>query len=372
MTTTAATCLLLCTLPLSAIPVFIGTNTGPNTNSKGIYRAEFEPATGKLSEPVLAAEYPQPGFLTLHPKLPVLLAIGAPKGAPFPGGTSSVASFAIGADQSLKFLGEASTGGKGACHLAVDPSGRAVAVANYGDGRISTLKLDDRGVPLTTVSIVVNQGSGPNPSRQEGPHAHGVYFNRAGTRLFIPDLGLDRVWVYPFDPATAELGKDLLVPLATAPGAGPRHLTFTKDEKHLYVINELDNTLLAAVRENDTFKPTGTAASLPADFTGKNTTAEVELSPDERFIYASNRGHDSIVVFRREADGGVPVAIQHAPCGGKAPRHFKISPCGNWLLCAHQQSHSISVLPRNPATGELGAPTSTVPSPSPICLLFHP
>lgn len=363
-------CLLLSTLPLSAIPVFIGTNTGPGTGSKGIYRAEFDPASGLLSEPVLAAEYQQPGFLALHPRLPVLLATGAPN-HPFIDRTSSVAAFAIQADLSLKFLDEASTGGKGACHLAVDPTGSAVAVANYGDGQISTVQLDDRGVPRKTISVIANKGSGPNKSRQEGPHAHGVYFNRAGTRLFVPDLGLDRVWVYPFDSATATLGNPPLPPLATAPGAGPRHLTFTADEKQVYVINELDNTVLTASYANDQFKPAAAVATLPADFTANNTTAEIELSPDERFVYASNRGHDSVAVFRRNAADGSLVLVQRAPCGGKAPRHFKISPCGKWLLCAHMLSNTISVLPRNPATGELGAPGPTVAAPSPICLLFR-
>ncbi len=366
----ATTCLFLCTMPLAAIPLFIGTNTGPRTGSKGIYLADFDPATGKLSEPKLAAEYKSPGFLALHPQLPVLLAVGVPN-QPFGDGTSSVAAFAIGADHGLKFLGEASTGGKGACHLAVDPAGHTVAVANYGDGRISTVRLDERGMPVKVVSVIPHTGSGPNKSRQEGPHAHGVYFNRAGTRLFVPDLGLDRVFVYPFEAATSKLGE-ALPPLPTAPGAGPRHLTFTADEQQVYVINELDGTVLAAVAENGGFKPVGTVATLPADFTGTNTTAEIEISPDGRFLYASNRGHDSIAVFQLAPAGGVPQFLQRVPCGGKHPRHFKISPCGKWLLCGHMDSNTISVLPRNPTTGELGAPASTVVSPSPICLLFEP
>lgn len=366
----AASCLLLCSLPVSAIPVFIGTDTGPGTGSKGIYRAEFDPTTGQLSEPALAAAYQQPGFLALHPQLPVLLATGTPTPA-FGDGTSAVAAFAINDDLSLKFLGEASTGGKGACHLAVAPDGRAVAVANYGDGHISTVSLDSRGVPVKTLTVITNSGSGPNKSRQTGPHAHGTYFNRAGTRLFVPDLGRDRVLVYPFDPATSTLGE-ALPPLFTAPGAGPRHLTFTADEKQCYVINELDNTVLAAGYDNGRFQLVGAVTTLPADFTGSNTTAELELSPDERFIYASNRGHDSIAVLRREAAGAVPKLIQLVTCGGKTPRHFKISPCGKWLLCAHLGSNTISVLPRNPTTGELGAPTATVASPGPICLVFRP
>lgn len=349
------------------VPLFIGTNTGSAAGgSKGIYQAEFDPASGKLTVPVLAAAYGNPGFLATHPTKPVLLAVGAPE-RPFADQTSSVAAFAIEPGPKLRFLGEVSSGGKGACHLAVDPAGQTVAVANYNDGRIATLRLDDRGIPGAPVTVIANEGSGPNPSRQAGPHAHGVYFDRAGTRLYVPDLGLDRVLVYPFDAATSKLGGPL-PPLVTAAGAGPRHLAFSADEKFAVVVNELDNTILAAKHTNGEFKPLGIAPTLPAGFSGSNTTAEVELSPDGRFIYASNRGHDSIVVFSRE--GGTPVVLQHAPCGGRTPRHFKISPCGRWLLCAHMGSHTISVLPRDSVTGRLGTPVATVASPNPICLLF--
>lgn len=363
-------CLLLLNASLSALPIFIGTNTGKHTASKGIYLADFDPATGKLSEPKLAAEYHNPGFLARHPMQPVLYAVGSPN-KPFPDGASSVAAFSIAADHSLKLLGEASSGGKGACHLTVDASGRTVAVANYGDGRIATLRLDEAGMPGKTVSVISNPGTGPNKSRQEGPHAHGVYFDNANAHLFVPDLGLDKVLVYPFDAATSKLGA-ALPPLDTAPGAGPRHLAFSPDEKHAYVINELDNTVLASSFDAGKFTTIGAAPTLPGDFTGKNSTAEIEVHPTGRFVYASNRGHDSIAAFRRDEKSGALTFIQHAPCGGKTPRHFKIAPGGKWLLCAHQDSHTISVLPLDPETGKLGKPAHTVSSPSPICILFAP
>ena len=358
---------LLLAAKLSAVPVFIGTG-GRNSEAKGIYQADFDPATGKLSEPRLAAEYASPGFLALHPEKPVLLSIGAPK-TPFPDGSSSVAAFAIGKDFSLTFLGEASAGGKGVCHLAIDATGRTVAVANYGDGKIATIRLDENGVPGETASVIVNTGSGPNQQRQEGPHAHGVYFDKANRHLFVPDLGLDKVLVYPFDAATSKLGE-ALAPLVTAPGAGPRHMAFSPDERHAYVINELDNTILAATYRTGCFKEIGISTTLPADFSGRNTTAEIEVSADGKHVYASNRGHDSLGVFSRDAQSGRLEFIHHAPCGGKTPRHFKISPCGKWLLCGHQDSHTISVLPRDPATGKLGEPAQTVATPSPICILF--
>lgn len=357
---------LLLTVSVQALPVFIGTSTGVNSTSKGIYLADFDPATGKLSEPVLGAEYEGPGFLALHPVKPILYSIGRPA-TPYADGSSSVAAFAIGEGNQLTFLGDASVGGKGACHLAVDATGRSVAIANYGDGSISTLKLDENGVPGEIVSLILNEGSGPH-QRQNGPHAHGVYFDKANRHLFVPDLGVDRLLVYPFNVATGKLGEPL-PPLITAPGAGPRHMAFSPDEKHAYVINELDSTMLGASYEDGSFTVNGSLSTLPADFTG-GTTAEVEVHANGNFVYGSNRGHNSIVVYHRNPRSGGLTHLQNAPCGGKIPRHFKIDPSGKWLLCGHQESNTISVLPLDTESGMLGDPGHTVAAPSPVCILF--
>jgi len=362
--------LILSAATLHAMPVYIGTNTGGSGASKGIYRADFNPETGKLSEPLLVAEYSNPGFLALHPKKPILYAVGQPKTA-FPDGTGSVAAFNVVDDRPLEFIGEASVGGKGACHLAVDSTGATVAIANYNDGTISTVKLDENGKPGEIATLISNKGSGPDKSRQEGPHAHGVYFDRANKHLFVPDLGLDQILIYPFDAATSKLGA-ALPSLATAPGAGPRHMAFAPDEKHAYVINELDSTVLPASYHEGKLTALATVPTLPKDFTEKSTTAEIEVHPNGKFVYASNRGHDSIAVFQRNADTGALTLIQHAPCGGKTPRHFKIDPSGKWLLCAHQNSNTISVLGIDTVTGLLAAPSHTVAAPNPICLLFVP
>lgn len=353
---------------LFAVPVFIGTNTGGNTQSKGIYLADFDSATGALSEPALVAEYRNPGFLALHPTKPLLYACGQPK-QEFPDKSNSVAAFAIGEGNQLKFLGEASVGGRGACHVAIDATGRTAAIANYGDGTYSTIRLGEDGVPGEVATLISSHGSGPNKNRQDGPHAHGVYFDKANKHLFMPDLGLDKVFVHPFDAATSKLG-DALPPLETKPGAGPRHMAFSADEKHAYVINELDNTILAASYEDGKFAVLGTSPTLPEDFKGGSTTSEIEVHPNGKFVYGSNRGHNSIVVYARDPKTGTLTFVQHAPCGGKTPRHFKIDPTGKWLLCAHQDSNTISVLKLDPETGKLGEPGKTVSSPSPICILF--
>jgi 6-phosphogluconolactonase len=387
------TVLIALTPTVHSVPVFIGTGGGKDSAAKGIYRADFDPESGAITTPELAAEYTNPGFLALHPAKPVLLSIGAPK-QPFADGGSSVAAFAIGKDHGLTFLGEAPAGGRGACHLAIDSTGNTVAVANYGDGKITTIRLDERGVPGQTASVITNRGTGPNKSRQDGPHAHGVYFDRANQHLFVPDLGLDKVLVYPFDASTSKLGEPL-PPLVTAPGAGPRHMAFSPDEKHAYILNELDCTILGASHEAGRLKAIGTVPLL-IDPPASHTAAEIEVSADGKFVYASirarpdpmtiitkdkdgreiRRDHDAgefgnkIFIFRRDPENGKLAYVDDIFCGGRIPRHFKISPCGKWLLCGHQDSNTISVLPRDPATGKLGKPVHTVACPGPICILF--
>lgn len=368
-------------LPLAAraedgakLTVWIGTQGGGSGMSQGIYRAEFDPSDGTLGEVVLAAEYSSPGFLARHPELPVLYAVGNPRD-PYEDRSSAVAAFAIRENgTALEFIGEHSTGGRGACHLAVDATGRSIAIANYSDGHISTVRLHDDGSPSTLASVIANRGSGPDPDRQEGPHAHGVYFDESNSFLYVPDLGLDRVLVYRFDAASSRIEPHDPPALATAPGAGPRHLALSPDEAHAYVINELDQTVLVArhSRGEGKFEEIQTIGTLPDDFEEFNKTSEIEVHPGGGFVYASNRGHDSIVVYARDAESGELSLVQHAEIGGRTPRHFKISPCGRWLLSAHQDSNTIRVLPLDPATGRLGEPGPEIACPNPICLLFEP
>ncbi len=360
--------LVFLTIPLHAQTIFIGTATGGKSTSKGIYRIEFDPATGTLGEPTLAVEYKNPGFLALHPTKPIVYACGQPTKA-FDEPSDSVAGFTIGDDQSLTFLGEAPSGGSDACHIAVDATGSTVAVANYSNGNIATVTLDEDGVPLSNATVISNTGGSVNQNRQQGPHAHGVYFGKDNGLLYVPDLGRDSVLTYSFDPKTSLLGE-ALPPLRTAPGAGPRHMAVTPDWKHAYVVNELDNTVTAASFERGRLVKIDSVPTLPEDFTGSSSTAEIEVHPNGKFVYASNRGHDSIVVYSRDAETGKLTFLQHAPCGGKNPRHFKIDPTGKWLLCGHQSSNGISVLALDPETGKLGDASEPVAVPAPICLLF--
>lgn len=340
-----------------ALPVYIG------TGADGIYFADFNAETGILTTPKLAANYEAPGFLAIHPEKPVLHCVG---------GGNTVASFSIAQDHSLALLGSASSGGKGPCHLAIDASGRTLAVANYGDGSLATIRLDADGKPGGIVSLVKSEGTGPNKKRQDAPHAHGVYFDYANRFLFVPDLGIDKVLIQKFDPATSAFSESATDDMISPPGSGPRHMVFSPNEKHAYVINELTNTVSVAEfdAESGSLRPIQEITTLPNGFSEPNTTAEIEVHPNGDFVYGSNRGHDSIVVYKRDPKTGKLSFLQHAPCGGKTPRHFKIDPSGKWLICAHQNSDTISVLSLDPATGLLGEPKSTVSAPKPICILF--
>lgn len=355
-----AAAILISLTPAIADTIYIGTNTGGNSESKGIYRAEFDTATGKITDIQLAAEYRSPGFLTQHPTLPVLYASGG-------GGT--VAAFKIADDGSLNFLKELDSGGKGACHIAIDATGSTLAVANYSGGNYATIAVDADGVPTKITSLIQQTGSGPNPQRQKAPHAHGVYFNPANNQLLIPDLGVDQVFVHPFNAENSTLG-DALPSIVSNPGAGPRHLAFAPDNQHLYVINELDNTITTVQITDNSYQSIQTIPTLPEEFKEQNTTAEVEVHPNGKFAYSSNRGHESITVYQRDPQSGRLTVIQHAPCGGVQPRHFKISPDGKWLVCGHQASNTISMLAIDPTSGKLGEPTNTVSTPTPICILF--
>lgn len=343
--------------PVLGQPVYIG------TGADGIYLADFNAETGILTEPKLAAPFKSPGFLALHPEKPILYSIG---------GNNKVAAFTVGDNNSLTLLGDADAGGAGPCHLVVDASGNTLAVANYGGGSITTIRLGEDGRIGNIVSNIQIEGSGPNPNRQKEPHAHGVYFDKTNRFLFVPDLGIDKTLIYKFDPATSEITPHDPDSLIAPPGSGPRHMAFSPDEKHAYVINELTNTVTVAEfnKQAGSFTDIQTIATLPADFKEHSTTAEIEVHPNGKFVYGSNRGHDSIVVFKRDPETGKLSFLQHAPCGGKTPRHFAIDPSGKWLLCGHQRSNTISVLSLDPETGILGEPKNTVSTPSPICILF--
>jgi 6-phosphogluconolactonase len=347
--------------------VYVGTYT--DGTSRGVYRLTFDPATGTMTSPVLAAEVKNPSFLALHPGGRFLYAVG--EISSFEGAkTGVVSAFAIDTKTGgLTLLNQQPSEGTGPCHLVVDKSGRSVLVANYGGGSVAVLPIDTDGRLRRASSVRVHEGSGPTKGRQDKPHAHGVYLDAAERFALSPDLGADRVFVYRFDAAKGSLEPHGAAPLE--PGSGPRHLSFSPDGKHLYVINELLSTITAFSydAEKGALAPIQSVSTLPVAFAGTSSTAEIAVSPDGRFVYGSNRGDDSLAVFRVDGATGRLTPAGIAPVGGKTPRHFTIDPTGRFILAAHQGSGTIAVLRLDPATGLPALTGATAELDKPVCLL---
>jgi len=254
----------------------------------------------------------------------------------------------------------------------VDKAGRNALVANYGGGTVAVLPIETDGRLKPASSLRVHEGSGPNKGRQERPHAHGIYLDAAERFALSPDLGADRVFVYRFDAAKGTLDPHGAAPLDA--GAGPRHLAFHPSGKHLYTINELLSTVSAFAYDaaKGALAPLQTVSALPAGFSGTSWTAEVAVSPDGRFVYGSNRGDDSLAVFRVDAATGRLTPAGHAAVGGKNPRHFTIDPSGRFILAGHQGSGTIAVLRLDLGTGLPALVGSPVKVDKPVCLLPVP
>jgi 6-phosphogluconolactonase len=351
----------------TTLRVYVGTYT--DAGSRGIYRFDLDLATGTPTAPVLAAETKSPSFVALHPNRRFLYAVGEAGGT---GGT--VSAFALDAGGDLKPLNTQPSGGGGPCHLIVDPAGRNVLVANYGGGSVAVLPVAQDGLLAAPSSVRQHQGSGPNARRQEKPHAHGVVLDAAARFAFVPDLGADRIFIYRYDA-----GRGLLEPndppaAALDPGAGPRHIAFHPSGRFLYSINELRSTVTAFKydAQKGALEPVQTISALPQGFEGQSSTAEVQVSRDGRFLYGSNRGHDSLAVFAIDAATGRLTPKGHVPSGGKSPRHFAIDPTGQWILAAHQGSDNIVVFKLDAATGMPAPNGKAVTVSKPVCVEMMP
>jgi 6-phosphogluconolactonase len=348
--------------------VYIGTYTGGA--SKGIYLLDFDAQTGRLGEPKVAAEVENPSFLALHPTKPLLYAVGVTTrdtGEKW----DSVTAFVIdpGTGMLTQLNRESSMGG-GPCHISVHPEGRHVAVANYGGGSIAVLPLREDGALGAASAFVQHAGSSVHP-RQKQPHAHSVNFDAAGKFLFAADLGLDKMMVYRINAVQGTLEPNDPPHAQVAPGAGPRHFAFHPSGKYAYVINELDSTITAfAYDANGKLDTLHSVSTLPEDFTGDNTTAEVKVHPSGRFVYGSNRGHDSIAVFNVDQSTGELNAVDWTSTQGSTPRNFNVDPSGRFLIAANQQSDSLVVFRIDPEKGTLEPTGRSVAVPSPICVVF--
>jgi 6-phosphogluconolactonase len=353
--------------------VYVGTYTRPG-GSQGIYRLTFDAATGALSPAELVAETPSPSFLALHPARPVLCAVN--ELTEYAGEKAgSVSAFALDRSSgALKALNVVSSRGGAPCHLAIDRAGKHVVVANYVGGNVAVLPIREDGGLGDSTCLVQHEGKSVNPRRQEGPHAHGTHFDPAGAVLAVPDLGIDRVKLYRLDEAQGVLTANAPPAATVEPGSGPRHLAYTPDGKRAYVINEMASTVTVFDVDPGSGALTArqTISTLPEGFEGSSSTAEVVVHPSGRFVYGSNRGHDSLAIFAVDAASGELTAKGHQSTRGKTPRNFAIDPSGNWLVAANQDSDTLAVFRIDPATGGLSAVGDPVAVPMPVCVLFVP
>ena len=270
-------------------------------------------------------------------------------------------------------IGQVPSGGAAPCYIALDRAGRNALVANYTSGSVAVLRGLPAGMIGPPIDIEQHAGSGPNAAPQEGPHAHSINLDPAGRFAVAADLGIDRLLVYRYDAEAHTLTPNDPPGVALEPGSGPRHLDFHPDGQHAYVINEMASTVTAFDYDPEAgvLSTIATVSTLPEDFDGQNTTADVHVHPSGKFLYGSNRGHDSIAIFRLDPATGAPEPIGHEPTGGKTPRNFAIDPTGGYLLAANQQSGTIFVFRIDPETGGLQR-VGSAEVPSPVCIKFAP
>ena len=351
------------------LTLYIGTYT--SGKSEGIYIYRMNPNTGQLTHFNTVKGVADPSFLAIDPRRRWLYAVNEVE--QFAGKrTGALSAFVIEqATGNLTFRNQQPTAGAAPCHLFVDKNSRFVLVANYYGGNIAVLPINSDGSLLAVADLKQHQGSSVNKERQEAPHAHYIQLDSQNRRAFAVDLGLDRVMVYEFDSKSGKLSPNKVAWLQLKPGDGPRHLAFHPTEKFAYVINELSNTITALTYDKTTgaFGGLPTVPTLPKDFTGANTTAEIVISPSGKFLYGSNRGHDSIVSFQIDQDTGRLTYIEHVPTQGKTPRNFAIDPTGKFLLVANQESDTIVTFRINQVTGKLEATGQVVQVPTPVCIL---
>lgn len=351
--------------PGSPLFVYVGTYT--SGASEGIYLLRLDTEEGRIESLGLAAKTENPSFLAVHPSKPLLYAAGEAG----EGGAVSAYSIRPG-DCRLELLNRSSSVGAGPCHVAVDRAGRHVLVANYGGGSVAVLPIAESGELGEACAFVQHEGSSVHPQRQQSPHAHSITLDAAGRFAVAADLGLDKLLVYRYDDALGKLEANEPPFAQVAPGAGPRHFAFHPNGHFAYVVNELANTVTAfaydaAAGRLDTIHSVST---LPDGFDGTNTGAEIRAHPSGRFMYCSNRGHDSIAAFAVDEQSGRLTSLGQTLTQGQTPRNFNIDPSGRFLLAANQTTNTVVLFRIDADTGGLTPEGTPIEVPAPVCVVF--
>lgn len=370
--------------PPPPVRVYFGTDTAKG-RSKGIYESRFDPLTGNLTPPLLAAATARPSFLAMTPArsghrfLYAVNAINDP--------AATVSSFAMERNGGLRHIGKVLSGGAGPAYVSVDSTGHAAFVANYFGSTVASFRIEEDGELSNAVErLNFNDHAkfgalGPNAVRQDRSHPHCATISPDNRFLLTCDLGTDHITVFSIDPETAQLTTSQPYLFTNGrPGSGNRHVVFHPNGRWIYGINEIDSTIdLYLWTETHALKPaegllvttnhhvSTIAKGFPEE---KNTAAEVAVSPDGNFLYASNRGEDTLVVYSINPENGRLTLVQRISSGGKTPRHFTLDPAAQWIVCGNQDSASVTVFRRDLATGRLTGPVQTVAIDSPMYTLF--
>ncbi len=349
---------------------YIGSYT--DNAEQGISTGNLDPTNGDIKSIDVCKNVQNPSFLIFGHQRKFLYSVNETDN--FEGKKSgSVSAFKIDENSGrLNLLNSQPSLGANPCHITTDRSGKFILVANYTGGNVAVLPVSADGKLGAPVDMVQHSGKGPNLSRQETAHAHSSNFSPDNRFVFVCDLGMDKIMVYRFNEKTGKLTPADHRFFATAPGAGPRHLTFTKEGDKAFVVNELNSTLtyLRYDAANGILTELQTISTLPVDFTGDNTCADVHIHPNGLFVYASNRGHDSIAVFSINSSSGKIKLIQNQPIKGKTPRNFAIHSSGRFLIAANQNSNSITVFSINPDSGRLSDTGKSIQVNKPVCILL--
>ncbi|GAB3507213.1 lactonase family protein [Spirosoma knui] len=339
--------------------------------SEGIYVFEFDRKAGTMQQLQSISGLKSPSFLAIHPSGRFLYSVneGQTSG---PGRAGAVSAYAIDkATGKLNFLNSQSSLGNGPCHISIDQTGKTAFVANYGGGSLAVLPVNADGTLGTPTDSVQNSGTGPNKQRQEKAHVHSATVAPDNRFVYVADLGTDKLHIFEPDLKASKV-KPAQTPYVTVkPGSGPRHFTFHPNGKYAYLVEELTSSVAVFSRNAKTGALTvldDGVQTLPADFTGQNTSADIHIDPSGKFLYQSNRGHNALTIFAIGNDGRL-TKVGDQPTEGKTPRNFLIDPKGEYVFVANQDTDNITLFKRDAKTGKLTYTGQSVKVPSPVCVL---
>ncbi len=353
--------------------ILFGTGQVLHGKGKGIHVFRFDAKTGALTPIGIKEGVRNPSYIAFDPTKRFLYCVNEFK--EFEGKASgAVSAFRIdAATGGLEFLNTKPSHGTDPCHLMVDRTGGNVLIANFASGSVCVLPIAEDGSLRDASEVVQHVGSSIDPRRQAGPHAHAVEIDAANRFVFVPELGADKVMIYVLDPARGKLSPNPKQPsISVVPGAGPRQLVMHPNGRFAYLINELNSTMTAYAYDagHGILRELHTLPTLPAGFTGQTSCAEVQMHPTGRFLYGSNRGHDSLAIYAIDPATGMMTILGHHSTGGRIPRNFAVNATGDYVIAANQDSDSIIVFRIDPATGLLSKTGHAVEVGTPVCARF--